>query len=132
MKKIYFPLLLLAALLVIAGCTAPNNQVEQPQVEVQESQLVIDGQAYPVNNEYISNTTVYDLLLAITAGNQIQLETKQYDFGILVEAIGDKTNGQGDKYWLYYVNGEMPMVSVDNYQLNPGDTVEFKFEESQF
>lgn len=52
--------------------------------------------------------------------------------GSFVKAIGDKENGQDGKYWLYYVNGEMPMVSVDKTKLKSGDKVEFKFEKSPF
>ena len=52
--------------------------------------------------------------------------------GSFIKAIGDKENGQDGKYWLYYVNGQLPMVSVDKTELNSGDKVEFKFEKSPF
>ena len=45
---------------------------------------------------------------------------------------GIEENGENGKYWLYYVNGEMPMVSADKKELRPGDKVEFKFEKSPF
>lgn len=116
----------------ISGCASPSNQVEQPATISQEAKLVIDGQEYILDNNLISSTSAYDILVSITAQNNIELQTKQYDFGLLVEAIGDKVNGQDNKYWLYYVNGEMPMVSVDNYEINLGDKIEFKFELSTF
>ena len=60
------------------------------------------------------------------------LKTKNYDIGVMVEAIGDKENGQEAKYWLYYVNGQMPMISVDKKELNSGDKIEFIFEKTSF
>lgn len=76
--------------------------------------------------------TVYDLLTRVTAEQKIIFKTKQYDFGVLVDAIGDKTNGEDNRYWLYYVNGEMPMVAIDKYELKAGDKVDLKFEASAF
>jgi len=58
------------------------------------------------------------------------LKTKTYDFGIFIEAIGDKENGEDGKYWMYYVNEEMPMMAVDKKEIGPGDKIEFKFEKS--
>ena len=54
------------------------------------------------------------------------------DMGVLIEAIEGQQNGQDNKYWLYYVNGEMPMTSADQQKIKPGDVVEFRFEESAF
>ena len=52
--------------------------------------------------------------------------------GILIEAIGEKENGKDGKYWLYYVNGEMPQVAADKQILKANEVVEFKFEKSPF
>ena len=76
--------------------------------------------------------SVFDLLERGTKELNLSLKTKKYDTGIFIEAIGNKQNGESGKYWLYYVNGKLPTVSVDKQLINPGDTVEFKFEESPF
>ncbi len=76
--------------------------------------------------------TAFDLLKNKTEELNIPLKIKTYDFGILIEAIGNKKNGQDGKYWMYYVNNEMPMVSVDKKEIKPGDKVEFRFEKSPF
>ena len=73
-------------------------------------------------------TTVFDLLKQ----TEIALDYTEYDIGIFIKAIGDKENGQNGKYWLYYVNGEMPQVAVDKNKVNPGDKVEFRFEKSPY
>jgi len=82
--------------------------------------------------DFTKGMTVFDLLKNGTEELGLNLKTKTYDIGIMVEAIGDKENGQDNKYWLYYVNGEMPMVSADKMILKAGDKVEFKFEKSAF
>ena len=74
--------------------------------------------------------TVLDLLKQLTAQNNIVLETKDYEnLGTLVETIGGKKNGQENKYWQYWVNGQMPQVGAGQYQLTGGETVEWKFTE---
>ncbi len=74
-------------------------------------------------------TTAFELLQK----SGLEISYKEYeDMGVFVEAIGDKVNGDDGKYWLYYVNGEMPQVAVDKQAVNPGDKVEFRFEESPF
>ena len=51
---------------------------------------------------------------------------------IVSEIIGDKENGQDEKYWMYYVNEEMPMVAADKKEIKAEDKVEFRFEKSAF
>jgi len=76
--------------------------------------------------------TAFDLLREKAAGANLTLKTKSYDMGIFVEAIGDKENGQGGNYWLYYVNNESPNVASDKKEIKAGDQVEFRFEKPSF
>ena len=97
--------------------------------------LFIDqGQGSPLvlNGEFKEGMTAFDLLNEKTGELNLNLETKTYDIGVMIEAIGDKKNGQDQKYWLYYVNGEMPEVAADKKLIKVGDKVEFKFETSPF
>ena len=54
------------------------------------------------------------------------VETKEYDFGTLVEGINDQKNS-ADSAWMYFVNGELGQVAADQNQLKPGDVVEWKW-----
>ncbi len=82
--------------------------------------------------EFVEGETAFGLLKNKTEELNIILKTKTYDIGTMIEVIGDKENGQDGKYWLYYVNGQMPMVAADKNELKSGDKVEFKFEKSSF
>jgi len=72
--------------------------------------------------------TAFDLLKKGTEELNLTLKNKTYDIGIFIEAIGDKENGQDGKYWMYYVNAEMPIIAADKKELNARDKTEFKFE----
>ena len=100
----------------------------------QEVILIIDDgqsiQDFEMN--FREGMTAFGLLEEKIKELDINIETKSYDIGIFIEAIGESRNGEDQKYWLYYVNGEMPMVSADKKELKAGDKVEFKFEKSSF
>jgi len=109
-------------------------KTSQPEIEGNVS-LIIDGgeelfEFFKI--EFREKMTAFDLLKEKTDESSLTLRTKTYDIGIFIEAIGDKENGQDGKYWLYYVNEEMPMVAADKKEIKPGDKVEFKFEKSPF
>lgn len=113
-----------------------QEEIETPQKNVkQEAVLVIDdGEGSPkiFEAEFKEGMTAFDLLKEGASRLNLTLKTKTYDVGIFIEAIGDKENGQDEKYWMYYVNEEMPMVAADKKEIKPEDKIEFKFEESLF
>ena len=110
-----------------------TNVVQKTAVE--KAMLVIDsgdGNPKTFTANFKQGITAFDLLKEEAEKLSLALKTKNYDTGIFIEAIGDKENGQDGKYWLYYVNGEMPMVSAGKKEIKAGDKVEFKFEKSTF
>lgn len=60
--------------------------------------------------------------------NSHKIVVKKYSFGSLVESIDGVINGTDKKYWIYYVNGKTAEVGADQYKLQQGDVVEWKFE----
>lgn len=115
--------------------TQEKTAVSQNNIK-QEVTLVISretSQSVRVVSDFHEGITAFNLLKSKAEELNINLKTKSYEnLGVLVEAIGDTENGQDGKYWLYYVNGEMPQVAADKYLLKTGDKVEFKFEKSPF
>jgi len=114
----------------------PQGEIGAPQDNIErEVVLVIDeGEGSPETFQGVTREgmTAFDLLKEKTQGIGLALKTQTYDMGVFIEAIGDKENGEDGKYWLYYVNGEMPLLSADKQLLSSGDKVEFKFETSPF
>jgi len=74
----------------------------------------------------IQASSPYEALVSVAQKNNIPLQTKQYDFGVFVEGIGDQKNTT-EKAWIYYVNGKSGSVASDKYLLKQNDTVEWKY-----
>lgn len=74
----------------------------------------------------IQAQTPYEALTKIATQEQISVKTKQYDFGVFVEAIAGIESTK-DKAWIYYVNGKSGEVASDKYILKQYDTVEWKY-----
>jgi len=114
----------------------PKNEIEIPQEETKEGVvLIINSDEENVKTfeiDFNSGMTAFDLLKNKAEELDLTLETKTFDIGVLIETIGNKKNGDENKYWLYYINDEMPMVAADKKEIKPGDKIEFKFEESKF
>jgi len=108
--------------------------IEQtPQIKAELTISYGDGTAQTFQADFSEGATAFDILKNKARELGITLKTKDYgDMGIMVEAIGEKENGQGGKYWMYYVNGQWGDVASDKKILNSGDKVEFKFEKSPF
>ncbi len=58
--------------------------------------------------------------------------TDYVEMGYLVTQIGAAKNGQDNKYWQYFVNGEQPQISANKYIPKSGEKIEWRFAESKF
>ena len=144
-KKTYTNIIIgiIIILAVVVGCWLlfprqiaefPEEEVEREIIKEKVFLVIDDGKESPqtFEAEFEEGMTAFDLLKNKAEELNLVLKTETYDAGIFIEAIGDKENGEDGRYWLYYVNGEMPMVAADKQEINPGDKIEFKFEESPF
>jgi len=78
-------------------------------------------------------STVFSLLEELSKEKNFPIEFKTYEgMGIFVESIAGIKNGTDNKYWQYWVNGELPMVAADKKEVKKGDKVEWKFAPSPF
>jgi len=61
---------------------------------------------------------------------KIDFKEKTYvGMGKFIEEING-VKGNGNKYWIYYVNNKKAEVGVSNYKLKSGDVVSWKLEDS--
>lgn len=117
-----------------------NNNFLKKQNFSEESKaqnifLVIDfdlGEKKYFELELENNSTAFSALQKVASAENIDFSVDNYEVGVFIKSIGGIDNGYNGKYWMYYVNGEMPSVAADKKNLVSGDKVEFKFEKSPF
>ena len=78
----------------------------------------------------IKAKNAYKALQVVAKDETLEVKTKEYDFGILVESIGEYDNGE--KAWMYYVNGVLGDKSADKYELKDNDVVLWRYEKPSF
>ena len=100
--------------------SAPIIEQKHPQVT-----LVIDD-GVTIATYSAQAATAFEALLVVGSAQGFSLQTKQYDFGVFVEAIGDRKSTK-DQSWIYFVNGASGTVAADKNELHPGDLVEWKY-----
>ncbi|WEL23848.1 hypothetical protein HBNXNv_1016 [Candidatus Nanohalovita haloferacivicina] len=102
-----------------------------PEVTFGEEHVVVNltvEKPDAVLNENVSvrqNSTVFHVL-----NSTYDVEYTEYDFGYFVTSINGLS--QNDTHsWLFYVDGEMPSTSVDNYRLSDSANVTFRYSAEQ-
>ena len=85
-------------------------------------------------NVNTNNATVADLLFECASHYNFEVEVEYwrgYD-SYFIESINGIENGEGDKYWQFYVNGRYADVGCSKYILYNNDVVEWRFESSSW
>jgi hypothetical protein len=94
--------------------------------------IVIQGDEWTIKENIFAykDDTVFSVLERCTERNMVSLEYTYYEEfnSMLIDAINKNVNGDGDRYWQYYVNGELPMIGCDQYMVSNGDYVLWTFE----
>lgn len=145
-KKLIFPVLFVLILAVIAAFVKINstdeksnffgtktNQLKTDNIAKTPSpfsgsvKITVDfGNGKKEEGDLAEAANAFEVLKKFTAEKNIRLDAKAYDFGMMVNAIGDKSNSNSDA-WLYFINGQGGKVAADKYLLHTGDTVEWKY-----
>jgi len=122
------------------------NNLVQGEISIQEDAskkirekrvtYIVDKGNGIINSFKISpskNSTVFSLLEELSQRESFKIESTTYQgMGVLVKSIDGVENGTDNKYWQYWVNGELPMVAADKKEVKSGDKIEWKFESSTF
>ncbi len=124
-------LLALTFLFALLGCTQPTSEVSittvSPTIELITLEVTVDDgiEPYTANLEFVKGKSAYDAFDAVA-----NLSVKQYPFGVYVYAVNglEENKDNNGKYWQYYVNGDLPMVGVDQFMINSNATLLFKYE----
>lgn len=115
----------------------PNNEqlTGQTQGSINVKFSFSETEIVNLNHPYAENISANLLTITQSLAKQQswEFESKDYgEMGSLVTKIGEKTNGQDQKYWQFYINGEQPMLSADKFTPKNGDQIEWRFAESKF
>jgi hypothetical protein len=148
MKKAITYIIFLILILTVAYLWQSNrdNTIDNSTEEVERSNSgIYEGPHLIINFEFASDDIreipyQYPESQNLFVITQNTVEAHQWGFawedygemGILIKQIGDNTNGQDNKYWQYEVNGESPMLSVNNFVPQAGDQILWTFQESEF
>jgi hypothetical protein len=132
MKNKYFlPLIsiVVLTLAVIAG-SQKFGFFSSPELP-QTPNLTVQSDSVITLKAVENDSTPFSLLETYTKERSVNLKTKIYSIGTLVEAIGSKEN-TSDLAWIYFVNGISGDVAADKKRLQVGDIVEWKYLKPEF
>ena len=113
----------------------PENTNQPPIINLAVDFEFDNNQVISLQYHYVNSETVNLLQITqqLAAEQNWEFDAEDYgEMGVLITQINDKINGNDNKYWQYYVNGTMPMISVDKYFPQINDIIKWKFDISEF
>lgn len=122
--------LILCSSIVISGCSlfpdSQNSSAEQVKSAVSQPAPTVATSAL----EYTITATQSGQTALEVSQSQLQLELKEYDFGVMVHAINGLPS-DSTHFWALYQNGEQATTGAAQLQLQQNDTIIWKYEELQ-
>lgn len=120
--------IIVLALVVLTGATAGalrvlNGEEQQPQKTVASSKPEVQS-ATTVRYTAKADKTVLEQL-KITVD---RVEVKESEYGEYVASINGVKGETDNKYWSYYVNGQMANIGAGEYKTIGGEEIVWKFE----
>jgi hypothetical protein len=92
-----------------------NTSAESNQAKV-ESATILEFKA-------VKNRTVLDQLK-----DKAKVVVKDSQYSQYVDSINGTQGGIGNKYWTFYVDGQMANIGAGEYTTKGGETITWKFE----
>lgn len=112
-----------------------NNPTNQNTPTAKTVSIVFqqNGQDYEYTATIDDKSTIYQLTEMAAQDKKLDFGFKDYgELGIMITRIGTQTNGEDQKYWQYYINGQLAQIGASAYVPNAGDKIVWKFEKSTF
>lgn len=140
-KKI---ILVILAFVILAGAyrsrATPTPIKPSPAPANSVPSITIVNKAVTVTLNFGNKISTVSGLTAVNAFEALKqaaqkenliLVTKDYDFGTMVQKIGEYEN-LPDKAWIYYLNGESATQAANVQPVKSGDEVEWKYEKPAY
>jgi hypothetical protein len=125
-----------AAILItaIAGLYAATQLLQPASVStyvVHLAQLDVRGSGWSIHYAAIAtaNNTAFGLLHEASTRLGFSLTYVPYEIpkGVFVTGINGSVNGEGGRFWQYWVNGQYANLAADHLALHDHDVVLWKF-----
>jgi hypothetical protein len=139
MKRNIIYIGLIVVFIALAGLFFRNQKNEpvifapSPTAEVKKTVVTLvlnDGDAI-ASYSGIAAQNAFEALRVVATKENIPLVTKQYDFGIFVQKVGEKESGNVMS-WIYFINGKSGDVAGDKATLKSGDIVEWNYTKAMY
>lgn len=108
--------------------TEQIKELPEKEVTTKASLATLEINGVPYQTQILEPTSVYDFMNKLKNERKIAFKDKTFiGIGKFIEEI-DGIRSDGDRYWIYYVNGKKATIGVSNYEINSGDVVSWKYE----
>lgn len=138
-------MMLLIAAMIVTGCTEDtqntdptNNEVITETVDQEATtsaadtqevtasiKILIDGELQTDLSQEVSVPEGTTLMEVMTENYEIVHENS-----FITEINSHQQDLEANRFWLYDINGEMAMVGISEYEIEEGDVIEWKLEDS--
>lgn len=130
MKKIILiAVLVLGAFFILSPRVLFVRNAPPPGSEIKATpavSVILDTGSTVATISGVTAQNAYQALVEAAKKQNLELKTKQYDFGVFVEQIGTLPNTK-EKSWIYFVNGKAGTIAADKQPVANQDTVEWKY-----
>jgi len=120
----------IAGVWILANATMPQH-VPQPATGLHLTLRVVeDGRVIEYGSNQSRNNTAFTLLLEGARNLHFEVRWENWTVpseSVLVVSIDGLGNGNGGRWWQYWINGAYGNVGADHAQLHDGDVVEWRF-----
>ncbi len=141
-KNLTAVIVILIAIIAVLGAISAYNFLTIVEKEETTATVIINFGNGTENSRTFEditteNNTVFGFLIKAADEGSFSIDTKYYSgMGIFINEIAGVQHGtdipgiddEDQRWWQYYVNGELGPVAADRLKVNDGDTIEWRFE----
>jgi hypothetical protein len=124
-------LIAICCLLIYSYIKTDNQKIKEPNINQEEktteiATLEINGIKY--ESEISEEISVYDFMIKMQNEGKVIFKEKTYPgMGKFIEEING-TKGDGENFWIYYINGKKAEIGISEYKIKPNDIITWKYE----
>ncbi|TLZ82446.1 MAG: DUF4430 domain-containing protein [Methanobacteriota archaeon] len=121
-------------IVAVAGLYAVVQALQPAAIQtlsVRHARLDVKGEGWSIRYEPVAttNNTAFGILQEASVAMGFSLTYVPYEIpqGVFVTGINGSMNGDGGRYWQYWVDGTYGIIAADHQGLRDGDVVQWTF-----